>query len=86
MSLIYIKVVYSYYSSERVTPIFLSKNLLELSHDVFKNRIVSKIPHLRKKKPDMTMLRVTHHVGPRVQSRYIRLLLTTNRLQDFILS
>ena len=50
MSLVYIKVVYSYYSSERVTPIFLGENLLELSHNAFKNRIVNKIPHLRKKK------------------------------------
>lgn len=85
MSLVYIKVVYSYYSSERVTPIFLSKNLLEPSHDAFKNRVVNKIPHLRKK-TDMTTLRATHHVGPTLQSRYIRLLLTTHRLQDFILS
>ena len=36
----WVKVVYSYYSSEIVTPIFLSENLLELSHDAFKNRIL----------------------------------------------
>ena len=47
MSLVYIEVVYSYYSSDIVTPIFLHENLLELSHDAF-NRIVNKIPHLRK--------------------------------------
>ena len=45
MSLVYIEVVYSYYSSDIVTPIFLRENLLELSHDAFKNRIVNKIPH-----------------------------------------
>ena len=48
MTLVYIEVVYSYYSSEIVTPIFLSENLLELHHDGFKNRIINKIPHLRK--------------------------------------
>ena len=50
MSLVYIKVVYSYYSSERVTPIFLSEHLLELSHDAFKNTMVNKVPHWRKKR------------------------------------
>lgn len=48
MSLVSIKVVYSCYSSERVITIFLTENLLELSRDAFKNRIINKIPHLRK--------------------------------------
>ena len=53
MSLVSIKVVYSYYSSERVITIFLSENLLELSRDAFKNRIINKIPHLRKNRYDV---------------------------------
>ena len=59
MSLIRIKVVYSYYFSERVTSLFLSEeDLSELTHDAFKNRIINEIPHLRET-TDKTTVRLT---------------------------
>ena len=49
MALVQIKVVYSYYSTERVTPIFVSEEeLLDLNYDAFKWKIVKEIPHLGK--------------------------------------
>ena len=49
MALVQIKVVYSYYSTERVTPIFVSEEeLLDLNYDTFKWKIVKEIPHLGK--------------------------------------
>ncbi|KAL9985513.1 hypothetical protein ACROYT_G007928 [Oculina patagonica] len=59
MSVVQIKVVYSYYSTERVTPIFLSEEeLLELNYDAFKRKIVNDIPHLGKT-TDVETLRLT---------------------------
>ena len=57
MSVVQVKIVYSYYSAERVTPIFLKEEeLLGLSYEAFKWKIVNEIPHLT---TDMDMLRLT---------------------------
>ncbi len=59
MSVVQIKVVYSSYSTERVTPIFLSEEeLLELNYDAFKRKIVNDIPHIGKA-TDVETLRLT---------------------------
>ena len=59
MSVVQVKIVYSYYSAERVTPIFLNEEeLLGLSYEAFKWKIVNEIPHLSKT-TDMDMLRLT---------------------------
>ena len=57
MSVVQVKIVYSYYSAERVTPIFLKEEeLLGLSYEAFKWKIVNEIPHLT---TDMDMSRLT---------------------------
>ena len=49
MSLIQIKVVYNYYSSERITPIYiLEEELQNPSFEAFKTRVIKDIPHLAK--------------------------------------
>ena len=49
MSLIQIKVVYNYYSSKRITPIYiLEEELQNSSFEVFKTRVIKDIPHLAK--------------------------------------
>ena len=49
MSLIQIKIVYNYYSSKRVTPIYmLEEELQNSSFEVFKTRIFKDVPHLAK--------------------------------------
>lgn len=49
MSLIQIKVVYNYYSSTRITPIYiLEEELQNSSFEVFKSRVIKDIPHLAK--------------------------------------
>ena len=59
MVLVQMKVVYSYYSTERVTPIFVSEEeLLDLNYDAFKWEIVKEIPYLGKI-TDTTTLRLT---------------------------
>ena len=46
MSVMQVKIVYSYYSSERVTPTFLTnKEFLGLSFEAFKWKIVNEMPH-----------------------------------------
>ena len=59
MSVVQVKIVYSYYSAERVTPIFLNEEeLLGLSYEAFKWKSVNEIPHLSKT-TDMEMLWLT---------------------------
>ena len=53
MSVMQVKIVYSYYSSERVTPTFLG-----MSFEAFKWKIVNEMPHLSKT-ADMDMLQLT---------------------------
>ena len=49
MSLIQIKVIYNYYSSKRVTPVYIEEeNLLKFSFGDLKNRLINEVPHLTK--------------------------------------
>ena len=49
MDLIQIKVTYNYYSSKRVTPVYMREEELEnFSFDQFKMRILKEVPHLTK--------------------------------------
>lgn len=49
MSLVQVKVVYSYYSTERITPLYINEDeLFECNYEDFKTRVVNEIPFLRK--------------------------------------
>ena len=59
MSVMQVKIVYSYYSSERVTPTFLNnEEFLGLSFEAFKWKIINEMPHLSKT-ADMDILQLT---------------------------
>ena len=56
MSLVQIKVEYEYYSEKRITTLYMNEeDILIMTHDDFKSRILEDVPHLNK----MTSLRIT---------------------------
>ena len=49
MSLVKVKVIYDYYATKRVTPIFMTEEvLMSLSYDEFKTHLTTEVPHLEK--------------------------------------
>ena len=49
MSLVKVKIIYDYYATKRVTPIFmLEEDLMSLTYDEFKTRLLTEVPHLEK--------------------------------------
>ncbi len=49
MSLVKVKVIYDYYGTKRVTPIFMMEEvLISLSYDQFKTHLTTEVPHLEK--------------------------------------
>ena len=49
MSLVKVKIIYDYYATKRVTPIFMmEEDLMSLSYDEFRTRLITEVPHLEK--------------------------------------
>ena len=49
MSVVKVKVIYDYYATKKVTPIFMmEEDLMNLSYDEFKTRLTTEVPHLQK--------------------------------------
>ena len=49
MSLVKVKIIYHYYATKRVTPIFMmEEDLMSLSYDEFRTRLITEVPHLEK--------------------------------------
>ena len=48
MSLVKMKIVYNYYSNQRVTPFFIREELVSLGFDEFKARLFTEVPYLNK--------------------------------------
>ncbi|CAB3992166.1 Hypothetical predicted protein [Paramuricea clavata] len=49
MSLVKIKIIYDYYTTKRITPIFIrEEDLINLCYEEFKTRLISEVPHLDK--------------------------------------
>lgn len=60
MSLVKIKVFYDYYQTKRVTPFFISEEILCFSYQEFKEQLIKEVPHLRKL---ISSLRLTVNEG-----------------------
>ncbi len=71
MSLVKIKIIYDYYSSKRVTPVFVrEEELLNLCFDEFKARLLTEVPYLNKMASSLRLTIIEDNLEVDLSSTY----------------